>query len=125
MSAGAFQYSTYETDDGDDIHPIKIQPETLALSMNSATNAAPTGDKTSAISANATGSLRQNGLNARRVRIRFGNTPPTGYKPNSIITLPVLRKSTFDTMIEQGRGTEGTYLGAAVTLVGWSGEQAN
>lgn len=125
MSQGQFQYSKYETDEGDDIHPIRIQPETLTLQVNGATNTAPAGDKTSQISANATGSLRQNGLNARRVRIRFGDDPPQGYKPNSIITLPVLRKAAYDTMIEKGRGEAGTYQGAAVTLVGWSGEAIN
>lgn len=123
MSAGQFTYSRYQTDEGD-VYRIRIQPETVNLNVNGTANTAPTGDPEQQ-TVNASGSLRQNGINARRVRIRFGDDPPTGYKPNSVITLPVLTLTAYNSMKEQGRGSTGTYLGSAVTLVGWSSEAIN
>lgn len=123
MSAGSFIFSRYETDEGD-IFDIKVQPETLTLSLNGATNTAPTGAVDGTGSVNVSGSLRQNGVNARRVRFRFSGEPPTGYKPSSVISLPILQQSVYETMTAT-RGATGTYLGAAIQLVGGTKEKIN
>ena len=121
MSAGNFIRSRYQDDVGN-IYRIRIQPETTGLQLNGATNTPPTGDPDQPVSANATGSLRQNGCNARRVRIRFTDAPPAGYGANQILTIPVLRLAAFNTMIAV-QGATGSYLGAACELVGYTSEK--
>lgn len=121
MSAGNFISSRYE-DDGGRVYRARIQPETLALQLNGATNTAPTGAVDQPVSANMTGSFRRNGCNARRVRVRFTGAPPTGYSADDILTIPVLRPAAFNTMTAV-QGATGSYLGADIELVGYSSER--
>lgn len=78
MSAGAFVRSFY-TDDDADVHPIRVQPETLEATFDGTANTAPAGPATSNISAQVTGSRRGLGLFARYVTVVFTATPPAGY----------------------------------------------
>lgn len=118
MSSGPFLRSKYTLDSGD-IAPIRVQPETVALSIGGSANAAPTGATTTQGSAVVSRGKRAKGINARTVTIVF-DSPPTGYKADSPIRLPWLNPTTFTSLAV---GATGTYLGASVTLVGKSPEQ--
>jgi hypothetical protein len=115
MSAGAFQIAKYETDKGG-LMPIRVQPETLALTIGGVANAAPTGTMTDAYgSARVGGGGRQHGVKARSVTIKFTGTPPAGYKADSPITLPVLTQVAW---AGYSKGDTGTYLGTAIVVTG-------
>lgn len=108
MSAGDFLTDAlYQTDSGI-ITTIRIQPETLTLTLNAVANAAPTGPAQPGIpSAKVSGGRREIGINARLIRVRFTGTLPPGYSGGkSIITLPVLASSVF---AGYSKGQTGTY----------------
>lgn len=113
MSAGNFVRSFYEADNGE-IHPIRVQPETVAANVGAA-NTAPAGPATVGISARVSGGARQLGLTARKVRLAFTATVPAGYAEDSIITIPVLTPAAF---AAASVGATGTYLGSAVQVIG-------
>jgi hypothetical protein len=113
MSAGAFIRTTYEADSGE-IHPIKVQPETVAANIGAA-NGAPGGAATSGISAKVSGGRREIGLLARKVRVAFTGAVPDGYEPGNTLSIPVLTSATYNAALP---GTTGTYLGSPVVVVG-------
>jgi hypothetical protein len=117
MSAGPFQLSRYERDNAD-IHPIRVQPETIIGGTNPAPGGAPTSD----ISARVSGGRRTLGLTARKVRFVFTAGAPTGYRPGSVLTLPVLTPAAYAALT---RGSTFTYLGGTATVVGKSPEYVN
>lgn len=119
MSAGAFQIVGYSADNAT-VYPIRIQPETATLSIGGVANA-PTATEITAgtPSANAGGSRRKNGVNARQVRFKFTGTPPAGYKADSTISLPVLTTTAYNSY---SRGQTGTYLGGTIICVGKTAE---
>ena len=114
MSAGNFVNSKYEADDGT-IYPIRVQPETLTLSLASTANAAPAGTVDGKVRARSSGGRRRYGVHARTVAIRFTATPPTGYAENSVITLPILKPALYNAIT--AGATTGTYLSTAVEVV--------
>lgn len=118
MSAGAFVRSTYQLDNASNA-AIRIQPETLALTLGGVANTAPGGAITVPGSASVSRGNRANGINARTVTIVF-DTPPAGYKANSPIRLPWLASVSFASLVT---GATGTYLGSPVTLIGKSPER--
>lgn len=123
MSNGSFVTSRYSSNKTGEIHPIRIQPETLTLVVNGATNEAPAGAATSPISAQVSQSKRALGLNARSVTVKFPTPGSTGYKADSPITLPWLAGVTaFD---QFAKGQEVTYQGLTGSVVGTSAETAN
>jgi len=106
MSAGALIDSLYESNTSD-LYNIRIQPETLSLTINTNANAAPTGSAPSnSPTARVGGGRRSFGVNARLVRIRFTGTLPPGYKMDGVIALPVLQLSVFNLY---SKGQTGTY----------------
>lgn len=113
MSAGNFARSRYESDTGE-IHPIRVQPETISANVGAA-NAAPAGAVTSPISARVSGSNRTLGLVARRVRLAFTAAVPDGYAEDSVLSIPVLTPTAYAAAIT---GATGTYLGSPVVVVG-------
>jgi len=121
MSSGNFVRSKYESNSGE-IYPIRVQPETLALTIAATANAAPAGAVTAEVSARANGSRRTLGMNARTVTVAFTATPPDGYATNTTLTVPVMQPALWDNAT---RGATGTYLGVAVEVVGKSPEYAN
>jgi hypothetical protein len=122
MSAGEFSISKYETNNGD-VVPIRVQPETLALTIGAATNDAPAGDvQTGWPSANATANRRQNGINVRYVRLKWSAGAPTDYAANSVLVVPILTKAMWDGI---ARGQTGTYLGSGVTVATKINEKIN
>lgn len=119
MSAGSFTRSKYESNNGD-IHPIRVQPETLTAQFGSTANSAPAGAINNPISARVSNGNRQFGLKPRTATITFGASPPTGYKAEAYIRIPILQESLWNTL---SNGTTLTYLGSAATVVGTSPER--
>lgn len=121
MSAGAFADSKYQAsaENGSGIHYIRVQPETLALTVDSVSNTAPTGAVSSQLSATVSGSTRRRGLHAAKIRFRFTTELPDGYLAGSILALPALNK---EILAKVKKGIAGTYLGKAIICVGKSAE---
>lgn len=113
MSAGAFTRTFYTDDDGE-VHPLRVQPETLQAEFNSVVNAAPAGPTTSDISAQVTGSRRGLGLFARYVTVKFTATPPAGYLANSVYKIVVPSKTVYDAITVNSAGE---YLDVATQVI--------
>lgn len=95
MSAGAFTRGRYQSDNTD-VHPIRVQPETILATFGTTQNiepSAPIGDGLP--SAKVSGGRRQFGVNARFAVIAFEDDPPDGYKLNSPIKIPILLLTTY------------------------------
>lgn len=121
MSAGVFESTFYTSDDGT-VHPIRIQPETRGLTIGGQANSAPGGPADdNAGQVRVSGGKRTAGLTPRKIRVRFTGTQPTGYKPGSTVSIPVLIPAHFQAYRKPLYQT-GTYLGAAVEVVGSSPE---
>ena len=118
MSAGVFTRSRYEDDDNE-IHPIRVQPETLTATFNSVANSAPTGAVTSSISAQVTGSRRGLGLFARYATVVFTGTPPDGYATGQSYKIVVPNPTVFDGITV---GQTGTYLTVATQVISKTAE---
>lgn len=112
MSAGAFVISKYEDSEGE-IYPCRVQPETLALTVDTTANAAPTGANTQRLFARMRGSKRAYGLVARQIRISWSGAPPTGYKAGETLTIPIMQAVTFAGI---NIGDTGSYLETAFTV---------
>lgn len=122
MSAGPYISSFYSSNKTGLIHPIRIQPETLTLTVEGTANAAPTGPADIPVSASVSAGKRSLGLNARTVTFKFPTGAPSGYKDDSPITLPWLNPATFDPI---ARGNSVSYLGSTGVVQGTSAETAN
>lgn len=127
MSAGRFELTRYAASygGGTQIHPIRVQEETLALSITPAggdavTNDAPAGATTSPISAVVSRGKRAGGLRPRLVSIKFTGTPPDGYSANQVIRLPWL--TPFP--VNFAKSNVGVYLSAPIIVVGLTSEEA-
>lgn len=118
MSAGPFVNSAYEDDEGN-VYNIRVQPETLLATL-SAVNAGASGAITMPISARARGSKRMIGVSARTVRVRFSATPPTGYSPRSVVSIPVLTPAVYNATNNKTTGL--IYLSSPVEFVGKTAE---
>lgn len=118
MSSGPFSSSKYEANSGD-IYPVKVQPETLTLTIGGSSNSAPAGTVDQTIRAKVSGSRRSYGVHTRTVTIEL-TAALTGYKENALITLPWLVQSTWEALAPDATGT---YLGTACRLAGKSPER--
>lgn len=118
MSAGDFQYSSYETDSGA-IHRIRIQPETLALSVGGATNNPPAGAVTGQGTVKVSKTRREFGIGARSVTIAWDGATPAGYSGDNITRIPVLTPATYNSITV---GASGSYLGVDVVIVSKTAE---
>lgn len=107
MSAGSFLLGgRYESNNGT-VYPIRVQPETLGFTLNSVSNALPTGQVGTDLPSVRVGAGRNAfGVNARLIRFTFTGTLPPGYKMNGILTLPVLTSAAYNLY---SRGQAGTY----------------
>ena len=117
MSAGVFLRTRYEADSGE-IHPIRVQPETVAANIAGA-NAAPSGTTTQSISARVNKTNREFGLRPRFVTVRFTSTVPDGYEADNLYRIPILTPSRFTAI---NVGASGTYLGSDIEVVSKSPE---
>ena len=118
MSAGAFGVARYETDEGN-LCNVKIQPETIAAVVNGTTNSIPVGSTNQEASAIVSGG-RGNGVFCRKVRLQFTGTAPTGYQAGGVVVIPWLVRSAWAAI---KKNDTGTYLGAAVRVVGKTAER--
>ena len=122
MSAGAFTKSKYQAtaDNGGGIYSVTIQPETLACTIATVVNAAPTAAVDQKVSARVGGGKRKIGMNCATISMRFTGTLPEGYKSGGILVIPALTTA-FRTAAAVG--ATGTYLGEAVVVIGRSPER--
>lgn len=109
MSSGVFTAGFYQTDDGEILN-ARYQPETIIAGVNPAVS----GPATFGISANLSGSMKKNGVNARRV---YGKwlTAPAGYLAGGRVVLPILEGAAYDAI---DKGDEITYLGGSFRVTG-------
>lgn len=119
MSSGTFSKTKYESDSGT-IHPIRVQPETVGITVGGGTNAAPAGALDSPISAKVSAGNRAFGLKARSITIAFLDTAPTGYKVGSYIRLPILTPTRYSGV---AAGQTFSYLGQTATVIGKNPER--
>lgn len=120
MSAGAFDDTIYEANNGA-FYSARVQPETLALTVDGTANAGGAGPiPAGSPSANMRGSKSQNGVTARTVSLRLpnGGTPPDGYTGDNLV-VPILTPAVFDAI---SRSSTVVYLGATWRVAGTSNE---
>jgi hypothetical protein len=122
MSAGSFVISKYLCTATQDVHPIRVQPETLLISVAGTENTPPAGALSSPISAQSSQSRRALGVNARTITFKYPAPAPTGYKADSPITVPWLAEFPTPNFIK-GAAVE-TEVGSAI-LVGTTPEKVN
>lgn len=122
MSSGAFEIGRYESEATGGIHPVRVQPETKALTVNGVANAYPAGALNSPVSAQVSQSRRSLGINVRTVTIKFPTTAPTGYKVGEPIRLPWFTPFPTPAFI---KGQAVTYLGGTGELVSFDQEKVN
>lgn len=114
MSAGRFQRFFYELNSGD-IASIRLQPETV-----SGSNPSATGPANLPVSARVSNGNRMFGIKPRTISLDSGDAPPSGYKPNSILRVPILQETVWDAIVP---GNTFTYLGVSMTIVGKNPER--
>lgn len=120
MSSGRFETAFYEMSDenGGFILRCRVQPETLAAEIASTANAGVAGPATAPGSATISQGRRTAGVNMRYVTLGWTAAPPAGYSGDPV-RIPVLDPAVF---AEWTLGATGTYLGAAVEVLGRVGE---
>lgn len=125
MSAGNFTTSKYQASYGsaDQVHPIRLQPETIAATGGGESNDPPVDDVNNPISAIASRGNRQLGLRPRYIRCELAGTPPTNYSENSIAKIICLTLNFYNAVAI--KGTTVTYLGTTWTVVGFQPERAS
>lgn len=123
MSAGTFGKTFYQASygGGTNIHPIKVQPETIAASTGDADNDPPTGPITNPISAQASGGRRSIGLHARIIYLQLLGTPPAEYSAGSRTKIPCLTEAFYNAAIAPGATI--SYLGTTWKVIGSSEEK--
>lgn len=118
MSAGNFQTARYVDNDGGE-WAIRVQPETLALSIGGNTNSGGSGSGQTNGYVRVSNRRRQFGLTPRKVSIRFTGAVPDGYSGDPISGLPLLNSAIYDAATPLATGT---YLGEDIEVVSRSDE---
>lgn len=115
MSAGNFVRSRYQTssENGGGIHPIRVQPETLALVIGGVTNSATTDAIDRQTTARSRKGSNAYGVGARCVVLEFTGASPDGYSGDPV-AVPVMTPAAFTAYTV---GSTGTYLGEAVEVI--------
>jgi hypothetical protein len=126
MSAGAFIKTRYAADygAGTAIHPIRVQPETTELVVNTQDNDPPAGAVTNPISAVVSRGKRARGLRPRLIALRTPSTsPPAGYLPGGIIVVPALNNAVYAAAEAADEDTTVTYLGLSTFKVAYVSQE--
>jgi hypothetical protein len=112
MSAGEFLKARYQASyQQNRIHPIRIQPETAQLTVGGVVNALPADAINTPISALVGRGRRSRGLIVRTVTIKAPtDTPPAGYQPGGLTTIPCLTEEFFNACDAADSTTEVIYL---------------
>jgi len=124
MSTGEFVAAKYQNGLNGDIHPIRIQPETLGLTIGQIVNGEPAGAIDSDLRAFSSSRNRRGAVNARKVGLEILTSGPNGYEVGSTIYVPVLIPETLGAFLLPA-DQEGTYNGATVKVIGSSPERVN
>ena len=124
MSTGAFVESRYQNGLNNEIHAIRVQPETLELDIGGVVNAAPVGAINSDLRAFSSSRRRRGAVNARKVGLLVTDGGPNEYEEGSTLYVPVLRPATLASYLLPPNQT-GTYNGATVRVIGSSAERIN
>jgi len=128
MSAGRFTGTRYQASygAGNEIHPIRVQPETISLTINSVANNPPAGAITNPISAVVSRGSNARGLRPRLVTLRAPDTnPPATYLAGGITTVPLLNTAIAAAAANADDDTTVSYLGISTwTVVGVASEIA-
>lgn len=114
MSAGNFSDAFYTADSGL-IHPMRVQPETLAAVIGGATNAATAGPATSNQFVKISKARRERGIGSRYITARWTTTQPTDYAVNGKIRIAIPDPTVFAGI---NLFDTGTYLGQGITVTG-------
>lgn len=114
MSAGAFETGVYGSDALAG-HNIKAQLESKALVIEGTANDYPAIAVTSVFWVKASQKKNSYGLRPRKLRIKWGSTPPGTYLPNQSLEVVIYDPALWATTT---RGMTGTYLGAAIVVTG-------
>lgn len=121
MSAGQFERTKYVTDRGQVI-PIRLQPETLAATIEGVTNDPPSaGIDVGWPSAKVSGSRNSIGIHARYITCAW-TTAPAGYDDRQLFKLVIPQQVLFDSI---ARDETGTYLGGNFKVVSTTKEEIN
>lgn len=126
MSAGGFVKAKYAAsyDAGSQIHPIRVQPETLTCTVNGIENDEPVGAITNPISALVSRGRRARGLIVRTVTLVAATEgQPAGYKAGGLTTIPALTQSFFDECVNATNTTVVSYNGVATYKVAYVSDE--
>lgn len=117
MSAGVFTDSRYKSDDNL-VFPVRVQPETLQLVLDTATNTATSDDVGAGLPTLVTRKSRKGfGVHPRFVTIKLtadGAGAKADYKEGTQHRVPILQKAMWQSLV---KGDVGTYLGIACEVV--------
>lgn len=107
MSTGAFVNSKYSTNDAN-IVPIKLQPETLTLTVGGVANAAPAGAVEAGWpSADVSRSKRAIGIHCRSISVKVTD-PAEGYEENGVIRVPIMTPTVWNG-VAKGQAVVGAF----------------
>lgn len=126
MSAGRFTKTRYAAAyNTANIHPIRVQPETLNLSIGGEANEAPTGEITNPISAVVSRGVNSKGLRPATVTLQWTGTSPATSGNTGVTTIPLLNADIRVQASTADDDTDVTYLGVATWRVtGYAQEEA-
>lgn len=116
MSAGSFVKARYGASygNGNQVHPIRVQPETVTCDVGGTTNDLPSDDINNPISVVVSKGRSQKGLKCRTVTLRSPiSNPPEGYLPGGLTTIPCLTETFFDACAQADDTVDVTYLGVS------------
>lgn len=113
MSQGRFSRTRYLSNNGT-VHPIRVQPETLAATIGGEPNTPPGGAITSPIRYLVNVGSRQKTPRARGVYFEWVNSRPDGYE-GSGGRIPIMSPTVWDDVTEN---TVGLYLGQPINVTG-------
>lgn len=123
MSAGGFVDAVYQsTELAGSFMPIRVQPETLALSVGGTANAGSETAINLPLRVNVSASSREYGVKPRRVVVRFTDEAnlPDGYTGEDL-SVPVLTQAAYAAYTV---GATGTYLTKPVQILARLPERA-
>lgn len=116
MSFGPFVSAKYESTNTGGIHPCRVQPETLTLTIGGTANAVPAGDIDNNRGVKMSGGKSRLTIGARAVGLRV--TSDAGpYPDGSIHYVPVMQQSVLQGYLFPEQQT-GTYNGSPVVVIG-------
>lgn len=126
MSAGEFSKTKYAASygDGTAIHPIRVQPETVTCTVGGVANTAPAGAVNNPISALVSRGRRSKGLIVRTVTlVAPATSPPTGYKPGGLTTIPCLTETFYEACAVATDATTVSYNGSTTYKVSYVSDE--